>query len=360
SPPVERGSTLLSDRAEDMRNASLGPVYGLDGLAPQRALAGALAVLEGAGRTFLVPSGLSAVTTPLLALTRAGDEVLATDALYGPSRRFLTRFLAARGVTTRFHAPGASPEEIASLIGSATRLILIESPASLTFEMTDVAALAALARARGVLTMMDNTWAAGLAFKPLEHGVDVSVQAVTKYVAGHSDVLLGAVSVADARLQRALSDAVEDLGLHVSPDDAWLALRGLRTLPVRMQAHAQAALRVAIWLEGRPEVSRVLYPALPGADGHALWARDYAGAAGLMGAVLRNWDEADAHAFMNRLTLFGLGYSWGGFESLITHETGQLSLRQTPPQLEGALLRLHVGLEDPDDLIADLSRAFAG
>ncbi|MFC0632719.1 cystathionine beta-lyase [Brevundimonas balnearis] len=358
NPPLERGSTLLSDRAEDMRDASLGPVYGLDGLAPQRALADALAEMEGACRTLLAPSGLSALTTPLLALTRAGDEVVASDAIYGPSRRFLTRFLATRGVTTRFHAPGASPEEIAGFIGPATRLILIESPASLTFEMMDVAALSAVARERGALTVMDNTWAAGLAFKPLQHGVDVSVQAVTKYVAGHSDVLLGAMSVADPTIARALANAVEDLGLHVSPDDAWLALRGLRTLPVRLQAHEKAALRVAEWLERRPEVARVLYPPLPGSEGHPLWSRDYSGAAGLMGVVMRDWDEARAQAFMNRLTLFGLGYSWGGFESLITHETGQLSLRARPPRLEGALLRLHVGLEDPHDLIADLSRAF--
>jgi len=359
NPPLERGSTLLSDRAEDMRDDSLGPVYGLEGLAPQRALAAALADLEGASRTFLAPSGLAAVTLPLLALLRPGDEVLATDALYGPSRRFLTRFMAARGVTTRFHDPSLTATQIADLTGPATRLVLIESPASLTFEMLDVPALAALARERGVLTVMDNTWAAGLTFRPLAHGVDVSVQAVTKYVAGHSDVLMGAVSVADPVLARTLGHAVEDIGWHVSPDDAWLALRGLRTLPVRMAAHAASALVVAAWLAARPEVAEVLYPPLPGSPGHDLWRRDHDGAAGLMGVVMRGWSEGRAHAFLNRLTLFGLGYSWGGFESLITHETAQMGLRQSPPTLPGALLRLHVGLEDPTDLIADLDQAFS-
>jgi cystathionine beta-lyase len=359
NPPLERGSTMLSDRAEDMRDETPGPVYGLEGLTPQRALAAALADLEGASRTVLAPSGLAAVTLPLLALLRPGDEVLTTDALYGPSRRFLTRFMAARGVTVRFHDPALTADEIAGLMGPATRLFLIESPASLTFEMLDVPALAALARERGVLTVMDNTWAAGLTFRPLAHGVDVSVQAVTKYVAGHSDVLMGAVSVADPGLARTVAHAVEDLGWHVSPDDAWLALRGLRTLPVRMAAHAASALVVAAWLAARPEVAEVLYPPLPGSPGHDLWRRDHDGAAGLMGVVTRGWSEARACAFLNRLTLFGLGYSWGGFESLITHETGQMGLRQSPPALPGALLRLHVGLEDPADLIADLDQAFS-
>jgi cystathionine beta-lyase len=359
NPPLERGSTLLSDRAAEMRDDRPGPVYGLEGLASQRALAAAIADLEGASRTFLAPSGLAAVTLPLLALLRPGDEVLATDALYGPSRRFLTRFMAARGVATRFHDPSLAASQIADLAGPATRLILIESPASLTFEMLDVPALAALARARGVLTMMDNTWAAGLTFRPLQHGVDISVQAVTKYVAGHSDVLMGAVSVADPALERTLAHAVEDLGWHVSPDDAWLALRGLRTLPVRMAAHAASALVVAAWLAARPEVAEVLYPPLPGSPGHDLWRRDHVGAAGLMGVITRGWSDSRARAFLDALTLFGLGYSWGGFESLITHETGQMDLRQSPPALGGALLRLHVGLEDPADLIADLEQAFS-
>ncbi|WP_029415539.1 cystathionine beta-lyase [Brevundimonas bacteroides] len=358
SPPIERASTLLSDRVADMRDASLGPVYGIEGTAPQAALRAAVADLEGAEHCWLTPSGLSAVTVPILALTRPGDEVIATDAIYGPVRRFLTRHLASRGVTTRFHTPEASVEQIMATAGERTRLILIESPASLTFEMMDVPALAAAARDRGVLTVMDNTWAVGLAFKPLAHGVDVSVQALTKYAAGHSDVLLGSICAREPAVVKAVANTVEDLGLCVSPDDAWLALRGLRTLPVRYAEQARSALRVAEWLSARPEVARVLHPALPGDPGHSIWRRDFTGAASILGVVLNSGDARAAEAFLEVLTLFGLGYSWGGFESLATHETPQLAFRDVPQKLEGPLLRLHIGLEDPADLIADLEQAF--
>ena len=354
SPPIERASTMLSDQAADMRDASLGPVYGLEGTGAARDLRATLAELEGADETFLVPSGLAAITVPILALTRPGDTVLTTDALYGPSRRFLTRHLAARGVTTRFHVPDASVDAVVELIDDRTRLILVESPASLTFEMLDVPALAEAARARGVLTVMDNTWGAGLAFRPLAHDIDVSVQALSKYAAGHSDLLMGAISVVAPPCRTAIGHAIEDMGWHVSPDDAWLALRGLRTLPLRMTEQARSALRIAQWLQARPEVSRVLYPPLPGSVGHDLWRRDFAGASALMGVVMKGGTTASAHALLDALTLFGLGYSWGGFESLVTHETGQMSLRANPPRLEGELIRIHVGLEDPAYLIADL------
>ncbi len=360
APPVERASTLLNDSPAAMRDESQGPVYGIEDLSAARELRTLLAELEGVADAWLVPSGLAAVTVPLTALLRHGDEVLTTDALYGPSRRFLRRHLGARGVTTAFHAPCASTDDILAAITDRTRLLLIESPASLTFEMLDVPALAAACRARGVLTVMDNTWAAGLAFRPLAHGVDVSVQAVTKYVAGHSDLLMGSIAVADPAVGRPIAETLEDLGWRVSPDDAWLALRGLRTMPLRYQEQARSALAVAGWLRGRPEVADVLYPALPGAPGHALWARDYTGAASIFGVVMQGGDEAAAHALMSALDLFGLGYSWGGFESLITHETGQLTFRKSPPTLPGQLLRLHVGLEDPADLIADLEAGLAG
>jgi cystathionine beta-lyase len=225
--------------------------------------------------------------------------------------------------------------------------------------MLDVPALAAACRARGVLTVMDNTWAAGLAFKPLAHGVDVSVQALTKYAGGHSDLLMGSIAVADPTVGRPIFETVEDHGWRVSPDDAWLALRGLRTLPLRYAEQARSALRLAEWLQGRPEVAQVLYPPLPASPAHPLWSRDYTGAASLFGLVMKGGTEASAHALMSALELFGLGYSWGGFESLITHETGQLRNRNTPPALAGELLRLHVGLEDPDDLVADLERGLA-
>ena len=359
APPIERASTLLNDSPGAMRDESLGPVYGIEDLSAARELRALLCDLEGAADAWLVPSGLAAVTVPLTALLRHGDEVLTTDALYGPSRRFLRRHLGARGITTAFHDAGAAAEDILAAITDRTRLLLIESPASLTFEMLDVPALAAACRARGVLTVMDNTWAAGLAFRPLAHGVDVSVQAVTKYVAGHSDLLMGSIAVADPAIGRPIAETLEDLGWRVTPDDAWLALRGLRTLPLRYQEQARSARIVADWLCARPEIHEVRYPALPGSRGHVLWSRDYTGAASIFGVVMQGGDEAAAHALMSALDLFGLGYSWGGFESLITHETGQLSARRSPPTLAGQLLRLHIGLEDPDDLVADLEKGLA-
>ncbi|WP_332656928.1 cystathionine beta-lyase [Brevundimonas sp.] len=359
SPPVERASTLLNDDPGSMRDEAAGPVYGIEDLSAARALRAALADLEGASDAWLVPSGLAAVTVPLTALLRPGDEVLATDALYGPSRRFLNRHMKARGITTALHAPDAGATDILAALTDRTRVLLIESPASLTFDLVDVPALAAACRARGVLTVMDNTWAAGLAFRPLAHGVDVSVQAVTKYVGGHSDLLMGSIAVSDPAVGRPIAETLEDLGWRVSPDDAWLALRGLRTLPLRYAEQARSALAVARWLQARPEVADILYPALPGAPGHDLWRRDYAGAASIFGVVMRGGSETAAHALMSTLELFGLGYSWGGFESLITHETGQLAFRRSPPALSGELLRLHIGLEDPADLIADLERGLA-
>ena len=359
APPIERASTLLNDTPGAMRDERQGPVYGIEDLSAARELRDLLCDLEGAADAWLVPSGLAAVTVPLTALLRHGDEVLTTDALYGPSRRFLKRHLGARGITTVFHDAGAATAAILAAITDRTRLLLIESPASLTFEMLDVLALAAACRARGVLTVMDNTWAAGLAFRPLAQGVDVSVQAVTKYVAGHSDLLMGSIAVADPAVGRPIAETLEDFGWRVSPDDAWLALRGLRSLPLRYQEQARSARVVADWLRARPEVAEVRYPALPASVGHDLWKRDYTGAASIFGVVMQGGDEAAAHALMSALELFGLGYSWGGFESLITHETGQLTARRAPPALAGQLLRLHVGLEDPDDLIADLEAGLA-
>ncbi len=360
NPPIERASTMLSDAVADMRDDSLGPLYGIEGTASQSALRRAVADLEGAAEAWLAPSGLAAVTLPLLALSRPGDEIITTDALYGPVRRFLTRHLAARGVTTRFHSADASSEVIVAMMSERTRILLIESPASLTFEMVDVPALAQAARARDALTVMDNTWAAGLAFKPLAHDVDVSVQALTKYAGGHSDLMLGAVCANDPKIAKAIADANEDLGFAVSADDAWLALRGLRTLPLRYAEQARSALQVARWLASRPEVSRILHPALPDDPAHALWTRDYDGSASLFGVVMAGGDAAAAHRFLDGLTLFGLGYSWGGFESLITYETPQMAWRDTPPKFEGPLLRIHVGLEHPDDLITDLDQALRG
>ncbi len=357
NPPIERGTTLLMPSASGMRDESRGPVYGLTGLGTHQALREALAELEGARSVFLAPSGLSAITTALLAILRSGDEVLAVDCLYGPTRRFLTRFLAPLGVSVSWFAPRATPAEAFDRASTAVRVLLLESPGSHTFELQDVAAFAAEARRRGVLTMVDNSWAAGLLFRPLEHGADLSVQALTKYVGGASDVFMGSIALADAGLAGRLQQLIDDLGTYVSPDDAYLMLRGLRTLPLRLAAHGEAALRVAGELEGRPQVSRVLYPPLPSSPDHALWRRDFSGCAGLLGVVLQPAPEPAVHALLDRLQLFGLGFSWGGFESLVTYETIQLQQRRTPHGVEGPLIRLHIGLEDVEDLIADLSQA---
>jgi len=359
NPPIERASTMLSDSVASMRDSGAGPIYGLDGGSASKALRSAVSVLEGGCDAWLVPSGLAAVTVPLLAMLSPGDELLATDALYGPSRRFLERWMARYGVRTRYHRADADADEVISMLGERTRLILIESPASLTFEMLDVAKLCLGAHERGIITVMDNTWAAGLAFKPLQHGVDISVQALTKYVSGHSDVLMGSICVADPEIGHKIGHTIEDMGWHVSPDDAWLALRGIRTLTLRYQEQARSGLLVAQWLSQRPEISRILYPALPSDPGHRLWLRDYSGSASVMGLIMRGGNEASAHAFLDALSLFGLGWSWGGYESLATHDTGQLAYRAQALNLSGELIRLHIGLEDPKDLIADLEVGLA-
>jgi cysteine-S-conjugate beta-lyase len=356
NPPISRATTLLMPEAATMRDAGPGPTYGIVGLEAQNALAAALAELEGARRVFLLPTGLAALTVAAQAMLQAGDEVLVTDAVYGPTRRFCDRFLKRFGVAARYFPPRADAQAVLALAGPRTRLILMESPGSLTFELQDVPAVAAAAAERGIPTLVDNTWAAGLLFKPLAHGVTLSVQALSKYVGGHSDVFGGSVAVSDPAVERRVQQAVDDLGWYVSPDDAWLTLRGLRTLAVRLPAHADAAAQVMAWLQLQPEVARVLSPALPGSPDHALWRRDYTGSNGLFGVVLRPAPPAAAHALLDALRLFGLGFSWGGFESLATFEDPQLGQRRRHQPLEGPLLRLHVGLEAPADLITDLRR----
>jgi cystathionine beta-lyase len=356
NPPISRATTLLNARAADMRDASAGPTYGISGSEAQGTLAAALAELEGAERVFLLPTGLAAITATVMALVGARDEVLATDAAYGPTRRFLSRFMRRYGVTVRWFPPRASADEVMAMTGERTRLILMESPGSLTFELQDVAAVAAAAAERGLATAVDNTWAAGLLFKPLAHGASVSIQALSKYVGGHSDVFGGSVAVRDPAVARRIEATLDDLGWYMSPDDAWLALRGLRTLVVRMPQHERNALEIARWLERQPEVLQVLSPALPASQDHLLWRRDFTGANGLLGLVLRPKPTAAVHAFLDGLQLFGLGFSWGGFESLATWDDPQLAQRQHHRPLGGPLVRLHVGLESPTDLIGDLRR----
>ncbi|HWF77493.1 MAG TPA: cystathionine beta-lyase [Caulobacteraceae bacterium] len=355
-PPIQKGSTVLIGRAADLYD-DRRPTYGRGGLAAHEALAAALAELEGAHTVKLFPSGLAAVGGAILAVVKAGDEVLATDAIYKPIRRFCDRVLGRFGVMMRYFAPDASPEAVMALATPATRLIVLESPGSLSFEMQDVPAIARLARARSVLTLMDNTWGAGLLFKPLAHGVDLSVQSLTKYVGGHSDVFMGSAAAADPQIGRALEHTIVDFGWSVSSDDAYQMLRGLRTLPTRLDRHGASSVKVAAWLAEQPEIARVLHPALPGAPGHALWKRDYAGPAGVFSIVLKPASSATVNAFLDALRLFGLGFSWGGFESLALTADPQFDVRKVRPAFEGPVVRLNIGLEDPDDLIADLDQA---
>ena len=352
-PPIQRGSTVLMADAAALYDESQ-VTYGRGGLAAQDALIQTLLELEDAEGGELYPSGLAAMTGAMLAVLKAGDEVLVADTVYAPTRRFCDQVLTRFGVAVRYYPPRAEPAEVLAHGGPATRLVVLESPGSLTFEFQDVAGVAALARERGVLSMMDNTWGAGLLFKPLAHGVDISVQALTKYVCGHSDIFMGSACANDPAVLKLLDDAKWNFGWSVSPDDAYQALRGLRTLPTRMARHDDSGRKVAEWLRGQPEVIQLLHPAFEGSPDHALWRRDYTGACGLFGAVLHPAPRRAVDALLDRLTLFGLGFSWGGFESLAIAGDPQLTRRRFPPKLGGPLLRLHVGLEDPDDLIADL------
>lgn len=354
-PAVERGSTVILPNAAALYDET-GVTYGRAGLSVQQSLADALAALEGASAVRLFPSGLAAVTGSMLAVLKAGDEVLVTDAVYKPTRRFCERVLTRFGIATRYFEPATAPDELMAMAGPATRMIVLESPGSLTFEMQDTPAIAALARARGILTLMDNTWAAGFWFKPLAHGVDLSVQALTKYVGGHSDVFMGSAATADPGLGEALDHAIWDFGWSVSPDDAYQMLRGLRTLPARLERHQASGLAVAAWLRDQPRVAEVLHPALPGARDHDLWRRDYAGAAGLFSVVLRPCSTAAVHTLLDALQIFRLGFSWGGFESLALNCDPQFAVREWAPRFEGPLVRLSIGLEDSEDLIADLAQ----
>ncbi|OYX47968.1 MAG: cystathionine beta-lyase [Sphingomonas sp. 32-66-10] len=359
SPPVWRASTILYDNVAQMRTAGGRDThhrlfYGRRGTPTQWSLADALTSLEpGAEATFLYPSGVAAVSAALLSVLSPGDELLLPDSAYDPTRSFATGFLARFGVTTRFYDPMIGGG-IAELIGDKTRAILMESPGSLTFEVQDVPAIVAAAKARGVTTLIDNTWATPLLFPVIELGVDLSILACTKYIVGHSDVMLGSVTAAPSHWTQ-LRDTSFALGQTASPDDAWLGSRGLRTMAVRLKHHGAAALEIARWLETRPEVARVLHPALPSCPGHDLFVRDFKGASGLFSFVLNGGTEAARAALIDGLELFGIGYSWGGFESLAIPIDPQRHRSVTQWEAEGLAVRLQIGLEDPADLIADLA-----
>jgi len=356
-PPIQRGSTVLLPNAASLYDGSL-PTYGRHGLASHEALSAALSELEGGLYTQLYSSGLAAVTGAMESVLGAGDEVLVVDCAYAPIRRFCDGFLKRFGVSTRYFPTRASADAVMAMVTPTTRLIVLESPGSLTFEMQDIGAVARAARARGVLTLIDNTYGAGLLFKPLAHSVDLSAQALTKYVGGHSDVFMGSVAVSDPHLATKLKVAVRDAGWAVSPDDAYQMLRGLRTLEARLARHGASGLAVATWLAGQPEVTRVLHPALPDFPDQALFARDFAAPNGLFSFELAPAPQEAVHRMLDALELFGLGFSWGGFESLAISCDPQLKTARTaePWSAAGPVVRLHIGLEDPADLIADLRR----
>jgi cystathionine beta-lyase len=360
--PVWRASTILFDSVADLRAAGRRPndglYYGRRGTPTQWALTEALTELEpGAAGTMLYPSGVAAIATALLSVLSPGDELLMVDSAYEPSRAFCENILRPMGITTRYYDPlvGAG---IAELFGDATRAVFLESPGSLTFEVQDIPAIVAACQARGIVTLLDNTWATPLLLPAIALGVDISILACTKYIVGHSDVMMGSAT-ANAVLFERLRRTTHSFGHCVGADDAYLALRGLRTLAVRMKQHEAGAIEIARWLEARPEVAQVLHPALGSCPGHALWKRDFAGASGLFSIVMQGGDDAARSALIDGLAHFGIGFSWGGYESLALPIDPAPLRTATGWTAAGPAIRFHIGLEDSADLIADLEAGLA-
>jgi len=359
NPPVYHASTLLYPTAEDQVAHRARYSYGRRGTPTSEALESALRELDGEGcaGVALLPSGLTAIAVALMTVAGAGDHVLVADSVYRPTRNFCNGVFKRLGVETTYYDPliGAG---IAKLFKPNTRAVFVEAPGSQSFEMQDIPAITKVAHSKGAIVLMDNTWATPLYFRAFDKGVDMQIQAGTKYICGHADVMFGCVS-ANAATLPTLKDIVYTMGLCVGPDDMYLALRGLRTLGVRLDRHYQSGLRIAKWLEQRPEVLRVLHPALERDPGHGIWKKDFTGACGLFSIVFKPTSEKSVHAFLNELTLFGLGYSWGGFESLAILFDCTEYRTATKWAPGGPTVRFHIGLEDPDDLIADLERGFA-
>ena len=360
--PIWRASTILFDsvahlREEETRNRDGRFYYGRRGTPTQWALSDALTALEpGAEGTILYPSGVAAIAGALLSILVPGDELLVVDSAYAPTRLFARNILAPMGIATRFYDPLVADPD--ALFGENTRAILMESPGSLTFEVQDVPAICVAARARGIVTLLDNTWATPLLFPAMAAGVDLAILACTKYVVGHSDAMLGAVTAAPGHYER-LRKTAQGLGQHVGPDDAWLALRGLRTMGARLKAQGAASVEIARWLAAQPGIARVLHPALPSCPGHELYVRDFKGPASLFTILLDGGDEAARAALIDGLAHFGIGFSWGGYESLalpVDPASGRSATRWHAP---GPAVRLHIGLEDVRDLIADLDRGLS-
>ena len=357
NPPVYRGSTVIFPTVEALHKKNQPYTYGRRGTPTVRALEEAIATLEGGVETRLTASGYQAVTTALLAFAETGDHILVTDSVYQPTRQFCDYHLKRLGVETQYYDPliGAN---ISKLVRPNTRLIFTESPGSQTFEVQDIPAIADVARAKKLWLLMDNTWASPLYFKPFKHGVDVSIQACTKYIVGHADAMLGAIT-SNSRAAKHIEVSAGTLGVCPGSEETFLGLRGLRTLDVRLKRHEASAKEVAAWLVRRPEVARVLHPALPSDPGHVLWARDFEGASGLFSIILKPASSRAVAAMLDGLKLFGMGYSWGGFESLVIPFDPSSYRTATPWRGQGQALRIHIGLEDVSDLISDLEAGFA-
>jgi cystathionine beta-lyase len=355
--PIYRGSTVLFPTMAALEANDQAFTYGRVGTPTVKALEEAIAELEGGHRTLLTPSGLSAIAAALIAFVASGDEALVVDSIYRPARRYCDNVLTRLGVRITYYDPliGAGIER---LITKKTKVVFTESPGSQSFEVQDIPAIAEAAHAADAVVILDNTWATPLYFKPFAQGADVSIQAATKYIVGHADAMLGAITATE-QASRAVERAHEDLGLCPGPEDVYLGLRGLRSLGVRLERHQKSALELARWLAERPEVVRVIHPALPSDPGHAIWKRDFTGSSGLFSIVLKPVPHEKVAAMVDGLSLFGMGYSWGGFESLILPFDPSAYRTATVWKAEGPALRLHVGLEDVDDLKADLEAGFA-
>jgi cystathionine beta-lyase len=353
--PVYRASTILYENLAALEAADAPFIYGRLGTPTSRSLEIAATGLEGGSRTVLCPSGLNAITTAILSVCTAGDHLLVTDSCYGPTRSFCDKTLRRLGIDTSYYEPVVG-HGISGLFRPNTRAVFCESPGSLTFEVQDVPAIAEVAHARGASVLLDNTWATPLYYDAIGHGADISIQAATKYIGGHADVMLGYVTATGSHATR-VAEAHEQLGLCASGDDCFLTLRGLRTLSVRLARHRETALKLARWLGEQPEVARVLHPALEDDPGHAVWRRDFKGSSGLFGLVLKPVTAGALHDFFDGFSIFGLGYSWGGYESLIV----PAHIRRTAKSFvaDGPVLRIHAGLEDPDELLDDLERGFS-
>lgn len=353
--PVYRASTILYESLAALESQDAPYIYGRFATPTSRSLQEAVTALEGATRAQLCPSGQNAIATAILSVCGSGDHLLVTDSCYGPTRSFCDKTLRRLGVETTFYDPCIGGG-IADLFRPNTRAVFCESPGSLTFEIQDVPAMASAAHAKGISVLLDNTWATPLYFDAMGHGVDLSIQAATKYIGGHADLMMGYVAV-NAHHAQMLQEIHEELGLCVSGDDCFLALRGLRTLAVRLSRHRDTALILARRLLQEPAVARVLHPALESDPGHDLWLRDFKGSSGLFGLLLRPVLPGALAAFFDGLRLFGRGYSWGGYESLVV--PAHVRRTASPFVGDGPLLRIHAGLEDAEDLWDDLRQGFA-